>query len=72
MTIDGRRVPITVDNDIRRVPVDVPPGTTKINISVDTPDVRCQSTPLNTLPSISAHLVPVHAPGARRRLSRGG
>ena len=62
LTIDGRRVPITVDNDIRRVPVDVPPGTTKINISVDTPDVRCQSTPLNTLPSISAHLVPVHAP----------
>jgi hypothetical protein len=38
--------------------VDVPPGTTKIAISVGTPGARCPSAPLDSLPSVSATLRP--------------
>ncbi|MDQ1520098.1 MAG: hypothetical protein QOI55_1171, partial [Actinomycetota bacterium] len=60
VTVDGRSMPITADRHFD-VPIDVRPGTTTITISVDTPGVRCESVPLDSLPSVSAALHPVLA-----------
>jgi hypothetical protein len=53
VAINGRAVRVSTRRRGTVVPVDVPPGTTTIAISVDTPGVRCGATPSNTLPSIS-------------------
>jgi hypothetical protein len=59
VTIDTRTVAISAGRGGNVIPVDLRPGTTKIEISVDTPRVRCQSVPLVSLPSVSASLRPV-------------
>jgi len=43
------------------ISVNIPPGTTRIDVSVDTPGVRCGSTPTSAFPSVSASLRARHA-----------
>lgn len=59
VTINTRTVPISAGRRGNVMPVDLPPGTTKIKISVDTPGVRCQSVPVVALPAVAASLRPV-------------
>ncbi len=56
--IDGHPIPISADQHVNTIPVDVAPGTTDIKVVVDTPDVRCKSVPNDSLPSIQVLLVP--------------
>jgi hypothetical protein len=56
VTIAGKRSAISADDEKHLFPVDVPPGTSTIQISVRTPGVRCESTPLDTLPRITIDL----------------
>ena len=57
--INAQRVSIATGWRGNNIPINIPPGTTHIKISVDTPDVRCQSTPTAQLPSVSASLPPI-------------
>jgi hypothetical protein len=59
VTIRSRRVPISTHNHHNFIHVVLPPGTTKAEIAVVTPDVRCASATVDSLPSISAQLVAV-------------
>jgi phosphoglycerol transferase len=59
VTINARTVPISSGRRGNVIPVDLPPGTTTIKISVNTRGVRCQSVPVVSLPSVSAVLGPV-------------
>ena len=56
VTINGRSVAIATGYRGNRIAVDIPPGTTRIKISVKTPGVRCAAVPLNALPITSAEL----------------
>ena len=59
VTIDHHRISIEADSDTHVFPVDLRPGNSTVTIHVHTPGVRCQSTPTNTLPTISTGLGPV-------------
>jgi DUF917 family protein len=56
VTINGRSVAIATGFQGNHIAVDIPPGTTRIKISVITPAVRCAAVPLNSLPITSAEL----------------
>jgi phosphoglycerol transferase len=56
VTIAGKRSEISADDKAHLFPVDVAPGTSTIKLNVRTPGVRCQSTPLDTLPRITIDL----------------
>jgi len=58
IVINTRTVPIKAGWRGNVVSVELPTGTTTIKVSVDTPGVRCPSTPVGQLPSISATLLP--------------
>jgi hypothetical protein len=62
LTINTRVVPIKSGWNGNLISVDLAPGTTSILLAVQTPGVRCRSTPTATLPSVSATLRPVNAP----------
>jgi hypothetical protein len=59
VTINARTVPISAGRRGNAIPVELPPGRSTIEISVDTPGVRCQSVPVVSLPSVSASLRPL-------------
>jgi phosphoglycerol transferase len=59
IAIHTETVPITAASNGNLIPVDLTPGTTTVNIFVNTPDVRCQSTPSASLPAVSASLGPI-------------
>jgi hypothetical protein len=59
VTINARAVPISAGRRGNVIPVALPPGRSTIEISVDTPGVRCQSVPVASLPSVSASLRPL-------------
>ncbi len=63
VTIVGHRLPITADDHTSVFRIAVAPGTSTIRVSVNTPDVRCASTPLSTLPVVSTELRPVTPAG---------
>ncbi len=56
VTIEGRRSRVATDGQPHVFDIDLAPGTTTVTITVDTPDVRCASTPTDLLPSMSATL----------------
>jgi hypothetical protein len=57
VVVRGRRYPLTADEP-RPVTIELPPGTTRARIDVATPGVRCESVPLDSLPSVAARLRP--------------
>jgi hypothetical protein len=57
LTVAGRRVAIRADEPNHRV-LELRPGTTTIPIAVRTPAARCQSVPVDALPTIAAKLRP--------------
>jgi hypothetical protein len=57
LTIGGDTVRISADDEHGRVvPVDLPPGTTEGEITVETPDVTCGQASDAELPAVSADL----------------
>jgi phosphoglycerol transferase len=56
--IGGRDVEFSANRRVNRIPVTVAPGATKLEISVETPGVRCKSVPAAALPTISVTLRP--------------
>jgi hypothetical protein len=56
VTIGGHTARVATDGQPRVFALDVPPGTTTVPITVETPGVRCPSTPAELLPSVSATL----------------
>jgi hypothetical protein len=58
VTINHRNAPFLAGH-VDTIAVTLPHGTTTIPISVDTPEVRCASVPRDSLPAISASLVPL-------------
>lgn len=60
LTIHGRRVPISADRLRQVIPVELRPGTTKVEIAVSTPGLRCPTAPITALPTVSARIK--HAP----------
>ena len=58
VTLNGRPLSTSTGGHGTDLTVELRPGPTKLEISVDTGGLRCQSTPLNGLPSISATFVP--------------
>jgi phosphoglycerol transferase len=64
VTISGRRIRFKSGWRGNLIPVTLAPGTTKVHISVDTPGVRCGSTPDNELPSVNASYreIPTNTP----------
>lgn len=60
LTIHDRRVPISADRLRQVIPVELRPGTTKVEIAVSTPGLRCPTAPITALPTVSARIK--HAP----------
>jgi hypothetical protein len=56
VTIDGHTSRVAADGQPRVFALDVAPGTTTVPITVDSPGVRCASTPTELMPSMSATL----------------
>jgi hypothetical protein len=56
VTIGGHTARVATDGQPRVFALDVPPGTTTVPITVETPGARCPSTPAELLPSVSATL----------------
>jgi len=54
VTVNGRPASASTDRHGTGVTIDLRPGTTDVGIAVKTGGVRCQSTPMNGLPTISA------------------
>ena len=63
VTIAGRRRSIAADDQTHMFRIEVAPGTSTIKVSANTPDLRCASTPLNTLPAVATELLPVTPAG---------
>ncbi len=59
VTVHGRRIPISADRRVKHISVNLRPGTTKVQIAVSTPGLRCASAPVNALPTVSARILPV-------------
>ena len=55
VTVNGRPTSTSTDRHGTELTIDLRPGTTDVGISVNTGGVRCQSTPKNGLPTISAN-----------------
>jgi phosphoglycerol transferase len=55
LVVRGHRSRITADEPAP-VTITLPPGTTRARVEVATPGVRCQSVPLDSLPSVAARL----------------
>ncbi len=58
LTINSRQVPISTHRHPNVIHVVLAPGTTKAEITVVTPGVRCASATVDSLPSVSANLTP--------------
>ena len=58
VTIRSRKVPITTHAGRNVIRVTLPPGTTRAEIAVVTPGVRCASASVDSLPTVSAGLEP--------------
>ncbi len=56
LIVGSRSVPIPADGLSQVMLTKVVPGTTKIKVLVQTPGVRCESAPPDTLPTVSARL----------------
>jgi hypothetical protein len=58
VTIHGHRTPISADRRVNHISVELRPGTTKVEIAVSTPGLRCASAPVDALPTVSARIQP--------------
>ena len=56
--VGNREAQFSADKHVNVVPVTVAPGVTKLDLTVETPGVRCKSVPSASLPTISVALHP--------------